>query len=283
MIFWYKECVWFVLHGKLFRTRKTGIKYTNHINSHSFCPFKEKRTHCCSPIRESAYDTIASLPFLILPFIDIDIGLIHSVLCGDWKVKKKVTLLICGWVLVSLSFLFFLSLTVSQLAEMHVNMVKLRLRPVVKKAKRKQRVTQTPPPVHFDSGWWQLISHLHLQFFFKAFSILLTSELSTVKAPTFQSLPVWFHSPRLFFCFFSVPPKLVLDFNAPWMLLPVRVSSPFAVSSTLSVLAGQKRQSAGDGLGCQSVPPPHWATGSHHRVFCYVDITFREDNEKEER
>lgn len=43
------------------------------------------------------------------------------------KGKKKVTLLVCGWVLVSLSFLFFLSLTVSQLAEMHVNMVKVRL------------------------------------------------------------------------------------------------------------------------------------------------------------
>lgn len=43
------------------------------------------------------------------------------------KGKKKVTLLVCGWVSVSLSFLFFLSLTVSQLAEMHVNMVKLRL------------------------------------------------------------------------------------------------------------------------------------------------------------
>lgn len=81
--------LWLVLHGKLFRTRKTGIKYTNHFNSHSFCLFKEKRTHCCSPIRESAYDTIASLPFLILPFIDIDVGLIHLVLRGDWKVKKS--------------------------------------------------------------------------------------------------------------------------------------------------------------------------------------------------
>ena len=240
----------------------------------------------------------ASCSFFSPSPIHIYAGLIHTT---GWKLNppqksrfQKPLLYLClqaRFGFTGLSFFFFASDCSSffsplQLAGQHVNVVKKKKKsgtvwpPVVKKGKRKQRVTQALP-THFDGRWRLLISHHQHSFAWKPFfhsSQFCRFSSFTIKASTlsFQFLPVWIHSPLLFF---SLPPCQSL--HTPLTLLPRCASTPSAVSSTLSGLAGEQRQAAGGGLGsarvcCHPTGPlaPQW--GSLQRLS--VDTLFREDN-----
>lgn len=106
---------------------------------------------------------------------------------------------------------------------------------------------------------WMVASVLLPQSIFPFFSVLKASTLA------FQFLPVCCHSPSI-----STSHSVLLStpLTPPWPSSQC-VSTPSAVISTLSGLAGEKRQSAGGGPGlpeCVATPPSPW---HRHRILCY--------------
>lgn len=131
----------------------------------------------------------------------------------------------------------------------------------------KERVTQTLPPTYF----WRWLVAIYLPpltlfclkaFFHSSQFCRFTSLAIKVSTIAFQLLPVWVHSPQ------SIYPSHSVFFSAhvrpptpPSRCSSQRVSTPLAVTSMLSGLAGERRQPAGGGPGlpeCVSTLPSHW-------------------------